>query len=204
MKTQPQYAGFWTRFTAYTLDSLILGIPFALIIMPIIYSLFFDAEELTRQMQSDDVRGYFELYSSIIKAAIISLIAWAAMLVLITNTRWQATPGKRIMGIYVTDAEGGKPKFVQLFLRSLALPILILTVQTPERFYIYENLEVLAQNATATQADLQQSFLTPISGLVSLASFVIICAWYGAIAFRPQKTAGHDILFNTRVIHGRL
>ena len=203
MKTQQKYAGFWPRFTAYALDTLILGIPFALIIMPLIYSVAFDAEELKKQMTSDDVRGYFELYSSIIKAAIISLFVWAAMLALITNTRWQATPGKRIMEIYVTDADGDKPKFRQLFLRYLALPIFILTIQTPERFYIYENLQALAQNATATQADLQQSFITPISGLVSLASFVVICAWYGLIAFRPQKTAGHDILFNTRVVYGR-
>ena len=138
MILQPQYAGFWTRFTAYALDSLILGIPFALIFMPIIYSVFFDTQELTKQMASEDVRGYYVLYSSIIKAAIISLIAWAAILGFLTCAKWQATPGKRIMGIYVTDANGSKPRFGQLFLRYLALPILILTIQTPERYFIYE------------------------------------------------------------------
>jgi len=203
MTSQPKYASFWTRFTAYVLDGLILGIPFVLIIMPLIYSVAFDAEELKKQMESEDVRGFFLLYSSIVKAAILSLLTWAVMLALITCTRWQATPGKRIMEVYVSDADGGKPKFMQCFLRYAALPILILTIQTPERYYIYDNLQQMADNASATKEDLQLSFTTPISGLVSLLCFVVICAWYSLIAFRPQKTAGHDILFNTRVVYGR-
>jgi len=203
MDAQVRYAGFWTRFTAYALDTLILGIPFVLIIMPIIGAIAFDAEELRKQMKTEDLHGYYALYKSMIEAGLLCMFAWAAIMALITISKWQATPGKRIMDIYVIDDKGGKAKFVQCFLRYMALPLLLMTVQTPERYYIYENLEKLSVNATPTQADLEQSFMTPISELVSLASLVIICLWYGLIAMRPQKTAGHDILFNTRVIYGR-
>lgn len=203
MAQQQKYAGFWPRFTAYILDSLILGIPFVLIVMPIIGEMVMDVAVVKKQIESEDLSQYYSLYSSMIKAAIFSIIAWAALLAGITCSKWQATPGKRIMEIFVTDADGGKPKFLQCFMRYMALPLLILTIQTPERFYVYENLEALAQNPAATDADLQQSFMTPISGFISIASLVVVCVWYGLISARPHKTAGHDILFNTRVIHGR-
>lgn len=203
MKTQAKYAGFWTRFTAYVLDSLILGIPFVLIVMPIIGQFALDVEAVRQQIESEDLSQYFALYSALVKVAVMCAVVWATILALLTCSKWQATPGKRIMEIFVMDSSGGKPKFLQCFLRYLALPLLLLTIQTPERFYIYENLEALAQNADASQADLQASFNTPISGFVSLLTLAVLCVWYGLIAMRPQKTAGHDILFNTRVIYGR-
>lgn len=203
MKTQPQYAGFWTRFTAHTLDCIILGVPFALFIMPLIGALAFDAEALKQQMQSNNPATYFALYSAMIKSAILCLLAWSAILAYLTASKWQATIGKKIMGVYVCSADGEKPKFLQSFLRYISLPLLILTIQTPERFYIYENLEQLAQKTAPSPQDLEASFMTPISSFIGLACFIVVFMWYGSIAFRKQKTAGHDILFNTRVIHGK-
>lgn len=203
MIQQGKYASFWPRFTAYALDMLILGIPFVMIVMPIIGSLTVDTQALKDQIETENLQQYYSLYSSLVVSAIFCILAWAALLALITASKWQATPGKRIMNVYVTDAEGDKPKFLQCFLRYLSFPLVMLTIQTPERFYIYENLQALAANPDATPQDLQQSFITPISGFISLLSLFVLCVWYGLIAMRPQKTAGHDILFNTRVVNGR-
>ncbi len=199
----PQYASFWTRLTAYVLDALILGIPFALFVMPIIGSFVIDTELVREQMNSGNLGEYYSLYTSMITVAISCIVVWAALLALVTSSKWQATPGKRIMGVYVSDADGGKANFLQCFFRFAALPLLMMTIQTPERFYIYDNLQELAQNPAATEDDLHQSFTTPISGFIGLVSLLVLCVWYGLVAMRPQKTAGHDILFNTRVIHGR-
>jgi uncharacterized RDD family membrane protein YckC len=203
MTQNPKFASFWPRLTAYVLDSLIMGLPFAFIVIPIIGSLTLDTQVLKEQIETKNLQQYYALYSGLVISAIACLVVWAGLLALITCSKWQATPGKRIMALYVTTAEGEKPKFLQCFLRYAALPLVILTIQTPERFYIYENLQALAQNSEATETDLQQSFSTPISSFIGLLSLFVICVWYGLIAMRPEKTAGHDILFNTRVVNGR-
>lgn len=203
INSQPQYAGFWTRFTAYSLDSIIVGIPFAVFVMPLAGALLFNSDALREQLENQTPQNFFALYQSMIKAVIVLTVLWAAVLAFISNTKWQATPGKRIMGIYVIDASGAKPSFLQLFWRYASLPLAVLTIQTPERYYIYDALQAVAQSGTTDMAEVAKSFATPISGLVGLATLVLICVWYALAAFRKQKTALHDILFNTRVIYGR-
>lgn len=107
------------------------------------------------------------------------------------------------MNCYVADSQGEKPKFSQLLFRFAALPFAVLTLQTPERYYIYKNLEQLGDTKITANAEYAQIFTTPISETISLATFILICVWYLLIVFRKDKAALHDVLFSTKVVYGR-
>lgn len=87
---------------------------------------------------------------------------------------WQATPGKYLLHLYVTDAEGRPLHFGQASERYFAhlLPFL--------PFY--------------------SSLSFPLNMIVM---FWLLLLWYFPISLTPQHTGLHDILCKTRVRKGR-
>ncbi|TXI77804.1 MAG: RDD family protein [Dokdonella sp.] len=97
------HAGFWRRFAAYTLDSFILMVPMLLIFGLLVYMSF-------RAAMSGEGPGgliillYFLAY---IGAIVGSWLYFAKF----ESGANQATPGKRIMGLKVTDISGERIRF---------------------------------------------------------------------------------------------
>jgi len=110
------------------------------------------------------------------------------------------------MNLYITDSKGGRVKFLNAILRFSALPMLIFTIQTPERHMIYAKLEELSANPTiiSNNEELAAYMLTPISSYTNLLVVILVSIWYLLIVQTRQKTALHDILFDTRVVNGKL
>lgn len=79
------YAGFWKRFVAYLIDAIVLGIIGAL---------------LTIGMDEDSA------------GLVTGLLGWFYFAGMESSTR-QATIGKSIMGIYVTDVDGRRISFLR-------------------------------------------------------------------------------------------
>lgn len=108
------YAGFWRRFRACLLDSLILGIlflPIELIVNPILHSL------------SPDLGMIFTILYWL-----ISIILYWLYFAFFESSSKQATLGKMVMKIIVTDLEGNRISFAKATVRywSKWLSVIIL------------------------------------------------------------------------------
>jgi uncharacterized RDD family membrane protein YckC len=90
------YAGFWLRFGAYIIDILIVY--FAAILVAIPFSLDINAFEPGHS-------GAFEGIMLLLYLAVLSYFP------LMESSRWQATLGKRAVGIVVTDMNGERISF---------------------------------------------------------------------------------------------
>lgn len=134
-----QYAGFWLRVLAYTLDTIIFCVPLFLLNL-VLYTLLLStgviAEtslNITNIMQgiNDGNTANIEEYittEQTFKADLIILFIESVLIIFIykcfLTSKWQATPGKRLLEIYVTDTKGKKLSSYRAILRT-SLPLLL-------------------------------------------------------------------------------
>src|SRR5262249_38555163 len=99
---QPEYAGFWVRVLPEILDSLFLTI----VLLPIEIILGIIVVAATGANGDSPfapiVRTLIDLFS---------LFAWWLYSSLLESSPWQATLGKKALGILVTDLEGNRITF---------------------------------------------------------------------------------------------
>ena len=102
-----RYAGFWIRLVAYIIDALILG------------AITFPATQVLAAMGIGD-------HSTNIMSIAISWMYFAVF----ESSDWQGTPGKRAMGLAVTDEQGRKITVIRATQRYAAklLSVLLLGI----------------------------------------------------------------------------
>jgi uncharacterized RDD family membrane protein YckC len=112
------YAGFWLRFVAYLLDGLILGVPAVIIVMIIVLSTGFgtflhnfpnppnppNPEEVANAFGASFVLG-------IIMVSLLAMIGNWLYFAGFESSTWQATPGKKVLNLTVTDLTGARVTF---------------------------------------------------------------------------------------------
>jgi uncharacterized RDD family membrane protein YckC len=99
------YAGFWLRFVAVVIDRLILGIPLAPVTFLLIASALPDLMHMRYPMVIVSILPRIMLILFIYLMS--SWLYWA----LLESSAWQATLGKKALGLYVTDLAGNRPTF---------------------------------------------------------------------------------------------
>lgn len=115
--TPVRYAGFWRRFAAMLIDSVILGAIHVIIIVPVLgmlgigaVSSGLDPDGLTEDDQAmlliTLISGAAMLYF------ILAVIGWLYFAFMESGSR-QATIGKIALGIKVTDLEGQRISFLR-------------------------------------------------------------------------------------------
>ena len=107
------YAGFWVRFAAYCIDGLILGIPYGLVVMVLIF--LFGGFGLMLRHNAIDQRAAAALavpmFLGILFAMLIFLgLNWLYFAGMESSER-QATFGKAAMSLRVTNLEGRRLSF---------------------------------------------------------------------------------------------
>src|SRR5258708_35565156 len=104
-----EYAGFWLRFLAFLIDNVVMGIAFVLILIPLIFLTGLGGFIGTIHPDEDfnDV-GIFMLIGLIFLAATVSLVFTWLYHALMESSEWQATVGKKELGLGVTDMAGGE------------------------------------------------------------------------------------------------
>jgi uncharacterized RDD family membrane protein YckC len=107
-----EYAGFWVRFLAFLIDSAVMGIGFVLILIPLIFltGLGGIIGEIHPNEDMNDV-GIFMLFGLLFLAATVSLLWTWLYHALMESSEWQATVGKRLLGLVVTDMAGRRVSF---------------------------------------------------------------------------------------------
>lgn len=103
------YAGFWLRLVAYLIDSLLLGIVVGVFIfMPLI------GQSGAGGISPDN---FWALYTDtsrqgIARRLLVVMAAWLYW-ALLESSALQATPGKRALGLIVTDLQGRRISFAR-------------------------------------------------------------------------------------------
>ena len=112
------YAGFWLRFVAHILDGLIIGLPVVIVVMIIVLSsgfgaFFHNLPNPPNPPDSDEVAStlgaaFFVGIGLIVLVAFLGSWLYYA---LFESSSWQATPGKKVLNIFVTDMNGAPVSF---------------------------------------------------------------------------------------------
>ena len=119
-RTGLPYASFWARLVAFLIDDLVLIAP-AMIwlltvqsltgtdlaeVLDVMWRSTFEDVQMTPEQQS--FMRQFQFGTLVLRA-----LYWSAM----ESSRWQATVGKRVLGLVVTDERGYRLRFSQALVR---------------------------------------------------------------------------------------
>ena len=100
------YAGFWLRLAAYILDSLLLGFTAGVaVFMPLMSRGAISADN-PWEIYTGTTQQFFAL------RLLILMIQWVYFAVL-ESSPWQASLGKRLLGLKVTDLDGRRISFAR-------------------------------------------------------------------------------------------
>lgn len=100
------YAGFWRRFFAFLIDAFIVFVIYILAFVGLVFAFMKGGSDYMRNM-------YFLAFYLFTFA--LNILYWT----LFECSSWQATPGKKALGIKVTDMDGNKLNFAQSLGRNL-------------------------------------------------------------------------------------
>jgi uncharacterized RDD family membrane protein YckC len=116
-----EYAGFWLRFLAFLIDYVVMGIAFVLILIPLIFltGLGGVIGAIHPDEDFNDV-GIFMFIGLIFLAATVSLVFTWLYHALMESSEWQATVGKKLLGLVVTDMAGQRVSFWRATARHFA------------------------------------------------------------------------------------
>jgi uncharacterized RDD family membrane protein YckC len=107
------YGGFWVRAAAYLIDGLILGIPFGLIVIVLMFLL--GGFSVMRHSNSVDPRAAAALAAPLILSFVFGMIFFVCLQWLyfagMESSERQATFGKAAMSLRVANAEGRRLSF---------------------------------------------------------------------------------------------
>lgn len=107
------YAGFWWRFLALLIDGIILSIIEGIFIFPLIgfYGLSLSQMMDYDEMNEDQLPLFIAMTGSFFAISLIYVgITWLYY-AFFESSKYQATPGKLMLNIKVTDLEGNKIGF---------------------------------------------------------------------------------------------
>ncbi len=118
-----KYAGFWRRAVASTIDTVIFIVPsMALIYICLKILSLLSGEDYSLHAYS---QGNIPLYVSIITQILAGLF-WLFIYSIFLSSKWQATPGKRIMHAYVASKDNIRLSFKKAAFRAVLPWLLVL------------------------------------------------------------------------------
>jgi uncharacterized RDD family membrane protein YckC len=107
-----EYGGFWLRFVAYLIDSVVMALGIVLVLIPLIFLTGLGA--LLSQIHPQEElgnAGFFLIIGLIFLFATVSLAVTWLYHALMESSEWQATVGKKALGLVVTDMVGHRVSF---------------------------------------------------------------------------------------------
>lgn len=108
-------------------------------------------------------------------ALLAGFAAYGVYYTYFVSSAWQATPGKRLLNIYVVMEDGSKPQLVHAF----------------ERFIVYV-LPTLPLYTSVLPTHAAQTLFLWLNVM-----------WFAPILYTPERRGVHDTLVGTRVVTGK-
>ena len=103
-----QYAGFWLRFLAYLIDSLVLSVPAVFFVFLMFVGMAGSLSQIERRNEVVPVLG------SILFLILFYVLLFAGLWLyyaIMESSSWQATLGKKALNLQVTDLDGRRISF---------------------------------------------------------------------------------------------
>jgi len=101
------YAGFWLRLVAYLVDKVILGVP--IFVIAVLVFLGAGGMQVLREIRPNgepSPQFVAFLLTTIGTTVLVALVGYWIYYAYFESSDWQATPGKRLLNLYVTNLEG--------------------------------------------------------------------------------------------------
>lgn len=122
--SSPHYAGFWLRFVAYIIDVIVIQIIQTFLILPILGLIGlgivtqgweFNFDQMNEMDAFTLIATIFSLVSSLILIAYAIEVLYFSVM---ESSKYQATIGKMVLGLKVTDELGRPLEFPRALLRN--------------------------------------------------------------------------------------
>jgi uncharacterized RDD family membrane protein YckC len=107
-----EYGGFWLRFLAYLIDAAVITLGVLFIGIPLVFLTGLGA--LLSQIHPEEdlsEAGFWLILAAIFLFATVSLAVTWLYHALMESSEWQATVGKKALGLVVTDMAGHRVSF---------------------------------------------------------------------------------------------
>jgi uncharacterized RDD family membrane protein YckC len=107
-----EYAGFWARFLAFLIDGVVMSFGVVLVVIPLIFLTGLGA--LLSRIHPDEEwndAGVFVILVVLFLFATVSLAVTWLYHAWMESSEWQATVGKKALGLVVTDLAGQRVSF---------------------------------------------------------------------------------------------
>lgn len=107
------FGGFWMRLAAFIIDCVVFGVPLGVVSLIIIYNANFEESQLNRY---NDISSY-----------VIALF-WLVYYSVFHSSEWQATIGKKVVGLKVVDVYGNRISFARAVGRYFSMFLSTITL----------------------------------------------------------------------------
>ena len=107
-----EYGGFWLRFLAFLIDSVVMSIGVFVVVIPLIF--LTGLGTLLSQIHPEEGfndAGFWLIMGVIFLFATVSLAVTWLYHAWMESSEWQATVGKKALGLIVTDIAGRRVSF---------------------------------------------------------------------------------------------
>jgi len=105
------YAGFWLRFVAAIIDGFVVGIPYVFVFLLIFASALPMLRDLGTRPNPNPLLLISLFASRVLLFIALGLLGSWLYWSLLESSSWQATLGKKALGLYVTDMTGTRLTF---------------------------------------------------------------------------------------------
>ncbi len=164
--------GFWRRMVAGLIDTWLMSLIFGVVLGPLTFVGF--------MTYTACVFGHPAIMFAVLGVTILAtLLAPAAYYAGFESSRWQSTPGKRMVGLKVTDLEGGKPRYWQSFVKTIVQEIFYAIFTTGLLFIATAGIQYTAKfsNGSLEVVDITPVLLALVLSQVLFAS-LFLAPWF--------------------------
>jgi uncharacterized RDD family membrane protein YckC len=114
----PAYAGFWARASAYSIDYTLVSVVTTAFLLVIFRMLGISLIPMGEGL--GDSSGSMSMFGQIVILELVDIVTTGIYFAWMESSIWQATLGKRMLGIRVTDLGGRRISFARASGRYLA------------------------------------------------------------------------------------
>jgi len=104
------YAGFWLRVVAFIIDALVLYFVGVIVTLPFAASMGMGMRGMING-RPPNIEGMLPLIHAMIRLTLIRTVLNWLYYALLESSAWQATLGKKALGLEVTDLDGNRISF---------------------------------------------------------------------------------------------
>lgn len=120
------YAGFWLRLVAWIIDRIVLQFATSIVMIP--FAASFGIRQMMRNHPPTSMEDFLPLFASMHRIFLVLVVLTWLYYALMESSAWQATLGKKVLGLEVTDLGGARISFGRATGRYFARYISIMTL----------------------------------------------------------------------------